>query len=237
MILLGLDLETTGLNPKGDRVTEIGAVLWDARARRPIVIFNELINLPALGVSVPPEITAITGIDDVMLKNWGQSSESVFAKLLTLIAEADYIVAHNGTNFDRPFLAAELERFNLRIDKPWIDTSTDVAYPPAITTRKLVHLAAEHGFLNPFAHRAVFDVLTMLEVLSTYDIDDVIRWANSPSVHVKAIVSYDDREKAKAAGFRWNPENKSWIKTLKDFQVDDLLRADPGFKIEVLSHQ
>jgi len=77
----------------------------------------------------------------------------------------------------------------------------DVPSPPQITTRKLAHLAAEHGFLNPFAHRAVFDVLTMLKILSCYPIENVIISSNQPLMKLVALVAFDGRYKAKARGF------------------------------------
>ena len=107
--------------------------------------------------------------------------------------------------------------------------------PPAITTRKLTHLAAEHGFLNPFPHRAVSDVLTMLKVLSHYDIAPVLESARQPSFTVKACVSYDDREKAKARGYRWDAARKIWTKIVKGHRLNDEIEAcKPEFAVVIL---
>lgn len=220
MTILGLDFETTGLDFTTDRITEIGAVLWDTEAGKPLVLFNHLVKHD----DAPPitdEITALTGITQAMIDAYGAHIEKLIPALLNLIAKAGAIVAHNGTGFDRPMLEAQMKRLNRAMpDTLWIDTSTDVPYPPQIKTRKLVHLAAEHGFLNPFAHRALFDVLTMLTILQRYDVAAVLETAKLPNLTVIALVSYDDREKARARGYRWHGETKTWRKTIKANHLD-----------------
>ena len=50
-LILGIDLEGmnedlvfSGVNTKVDRVTEVGAVLWDFDAKKPLQIMSELID-------------------------------------------------------------------------------------------------------------------------------------------------------------------------------------------------
>lgn len=229
MLLLGIDFETTGLDTKTLNLTEVGAVLWDTQLHRPIQLFNSLIHCP----EVPAEITALNGLtaDDCM--KHGRPLEEVVGVLQGLVVKylPAFLVGHNCTNFDKLIF----ERFCTDIGVvPWIDTSVDVPFPKSITTRKLSHLAAEHGFLNPFAHRALFDTMTMLRVLSHYDIEDVARSARTPNVTCIANVSYDDREKAKARGYRWDKGRGLWIKTMKQHQVEDEAK-EAGFPVKVLN--
>ena len=49
-----------------------------------------------------------------------------------------------------------------------------------IKTRSLPYLAADHGFLNPFPHRALFDVMTMIQIAGMYDINEILKYADSP---------------------------------------------------------
>lgn len=223
MLLLGLDFETTGLDTKTCDVIEVGAVLWESTRKQPLAMMSQLVSGPV----VPREITEITGIQqgDLLL---GYPIATVRAELLGMVDQAEVIVAHNGTNFDKPIF----ERL-INTQRLWVDTSVDVPYPKHITTRKLSHLAAEHGFANPFQHRAVFDVMTMLRVLSLYDLGPIVESAALLPLTVMADVSYDDREKAKARGYRWDGSRRIWTKTMKQPQLDREI-AEAGFSVRVI---
>ncbi|MCB0422832.1 MAG: hypothetical protein KDD61_17660 [Bdellovibrionales bacterium] len=223
MLILGLDFETTGLSPQTDRVIEIGAVVWDTDSQKPKALFSELV-LPAPFSGLSPEIVKVTGIDDETLKTFGVDGNQAFERLQSLVKECDYIVAHNAA-FDRGFYQQELLNYGMRdeYERPWIDTVLDVPYPEEIGTRKLTYLAAEHGFVNVYAHRAVFDTLTMLSILGQYPLDQVIARSQSPNVMVTSHVSFDEKDKAKNMGFRWDAPNKKWVKSMKlcDVEVTD----------------
>lgn len=224
MIVLGVDFETTSLEPATGRITEIGAVLWDTLENKPLKIYNELV---ACGAPIPDEITKITGITDKMIAEHGVPQDEAFIALGFLMMEAEYVLAHNAP-FDRAFYEETCKRLGHEVVlNKWIDTSVDVPYDEKISTRKLIHLAAEHGFLNPFAHRAVFDVLTMLAVCAKYDWQDIKRLSHEPNVKLIAQVSYDDREKAKARGYRWDAPAKQWVKTVKQSVVEREAREAP----------
>lgn len=236
MRLLGLDFETTGLDPKSDRVIEIGAVLWDTDEQKPLAIASEMIS----GPSPSEEITRITGIKKTHLDTYGIGSSLAFARLLGMFEHADAVVAHNAP-FDRGFLEQECQRHGLEMPKVlWIDTSVDVPYPPHVQTRKLTHLAADHGFANPFAHRAAFDVLTMLKILACYSTEQVVALAKEPNVTLVAQTTQPwhdggkSNEAAKARGYRWDGALKVWKKNVKKSQVAAELVAKE-FRVEEMS--
>ncbi len=61
----------------------------------------------------------------------------------------------------------------------------------------------------PFqSHRALFDVLTMLNILSKYNIDEIIKCAQSPLLRVTAHLDFDNKDLAIKSGFHWNKEKK-----------------------------
>lgn len=231
MLVLGLDFETTGLDTEKDSIIEIGAVLWDAKAKTPVRIGSMFINwLPQ--VTLTDEIVRLTGITDSFLENFGAEPASTLQDLINEIKNVPFVIAHNGTNFDKPILASNLKRCGLDMpETKWIDSSVDVPYPPHITTRKLVHLAAEHGFLNPFAHRATFDVLTMLMVVSKYDIEEIAATAAIPSVTLQAVVGFAEKDAAKSRGFRWNKASGQWVKTVKENKIEEEMRSYP-FRVQ-----
>jgi DNA polymerase-3 subunit epsilon len=214
MIICALDLETTGLDPEKDQVTEVGAVLWDTEINQPIKFFNKLLKIKG---SVPELIVKLTGITDELLDMYGESPDDVWADFINFKNEAEMFMAHNAP-FDRAFTENQIGEDSFRL---WIDSSVDVDYPESITTRKLTHLAAEHGFVNPFAHRAMTDVLTMCQVVSQYDWETTIKNAKTPNVAMRAMVTYDQNQKAKGAGYRWDSTRKFWIKNVKEHRVNE----------------
>jgi DNA polymerase-3 subunit epsilon len=237
MIILGLDLETTGLDANKDYITEVGAVLWDTELNSPIKIMGYLVKAPAEAFG--EKVIQLTGITPYMSDKYGHDSERALRQLLSLYQQADYICAHNA-QFDRKFLVGWIGKHNLDFDedKLWIDTKTDLELSPDWST-KLTYLATEHGFINPFPHRAVFDVMTMLRILSKYDIDKVIDIAKSPTLTVKAIVSMEQRELAKTRGYHAQYENGKfimWSMPIKECFLEREKQAAP-FPIQILQNQ
>lgn len=226
MLFCGLDFETSGLIATQDRITEIGWVIYDPLAKKPLSIHSELV----WDKSYPPLtnfITELTGITNSDLEKYGIEPKEAIGTLLADIKKCTHVVAHNAP-FDKSFLHHEqVRQGRIPIDVPWIDTSKDVPYPKNITTRKLVHLAAEHGFVNPMAHRAVTDVLTMLKILGSYDAQEVINWSISPTVKIKAMVTRENKDLAKERGYRWDSPSVAWFKEIKEFQLVGEIKESP----------
>lgn len=93
-----LDLETTGLSPDGDAITEIGAVRYSMGLETGR--FQSLINPDA---PIPPRITVVTGITQAMVIDAPKIGEAL-PSLLEFIGDA-VIVGHN-VRFDMSFLNA-----------------------------------------------------------------------------------------------------------------------------------
>lgn len=231
MIVLGLDLETTGLSPVDNRVTEIGYVLWDTQKSYPLLMESHFVGSPEVIRQNLQEIVNITGISCDILESYGSLSEDVCKKLdnFLILHNPKYIIAHNGDAFDKPFLLEEFKRSGVtekRVDTiPWIDTRFDLPYEKNPRSMHLNHLAMDEGFINPFPHRALTDVLTMLRVMSKFDFDSILAYKTIPWVYVRALVSYDDRDKAKQQKYMWEQVGdrkfpKSWVKKLKQSYLE-----------------
>ena len=221
MRLLGIDFETTGLDPEKDKIIEVGAILYDWETKQPVKIMSEFISCE--NNNLPTKITKLTGINPFIWDNYGIKKEKAFFELSLLVSKADYIIAHNAS-FDKSFFDKEITS-----EKQWICSRMDIDYPLEITTRKLTYLAAEHNIINPFRHRAVFDVLTMMEIVKQYDIKKIIERSKSPTITIQALVSYEEREKAKDAGFHWEAKSKTWQMLIKEC---DLQNKNFDFKIK-----
>lgn len=233
MIIAGIDFETSGLLPQTDRVIEVGAVLWDTNEDSQLWMISDFVIDSTTPDPLDPEITRITGITNEMLRKYGKHPIPVFSALNDMIYQSEAVVAHFGTDFDKKFYEAEMQRHELKVcERTWIDTAIDLPFPEHIKTRNLMHLAAEHGFLNPFPHRAVYDVLTMLKIFECYDAKAALEYARQPIVIAQALVSFDDREKAKARSYQWNQSwaPGMWAKRMRlpDFQREE---TEAPFKV------
>jgi DNA polymerase-3 subunit epsilon len=239
--ICGIDLETTGLDLQKDFITEIAWIIKDVGDSKNLVQHSSLVITPLL--FIPDEITLLTKITKLHLDAAGRELKLVLNDLFDDLEnfKVDYIVAHNGENFDKPMLFANAQRVGwdpARLSVPWLDTRNDIVFPPAWTSRRLSHLAAELGFLNPFPHSALFDVATMLKVLEHFNIDDVIRRSQEPWVVLRALTNYDEREKAKQRRFSWErcgdkTYPKCWVKRVKASDVPSE-KAEADFEITII---
>lgn len=221
MIVAGIDFETTSVDPETCHPTEFALILWDSDTAEIVESTSFLLTVPE---TVPIDNSEITGITRHMVDTAGYSWSKVEGRMLDRLNFADYLMAHNIA-FDRTILKRVINWKNYYGEKPfndehWIDTMTDVPYPPHIRTRSLPYLAAEHGFVNPFPHRALFDVATMIKIAGLYDFDEILKYANSPNLWIRATVSFDDKQLAKDRHFRWDPTNKLWVKQVKEMNLD-----------------
>lgn len=243
MRILGLDFETTGFDTKNDRIIEIGAVLYETDEKKVIHGYGCYIHEENYN-PLSKEIIRVTGITDDILKEFGRSPFSALKQLndYTLGANVRYIVAHNGENFDKPFLYSELARHGLSqslTELPWIDTRNDIPFDVEPDSRKLKHLALDAGFINPFPHRAQYDVLTMLKVLEQHDFQKIVEYSKIPWITVRAYVDYDKRELAKEKRYSWEnlgdkKYSKCWVKRIKENQLENE-RKTSAFEVLVIS--
>lgn len=222
MILLGLDLETGGSFDKPlekNFVTEIGMVLWDTEQKAPVKIYNEIILWP--GTLVADEAAEYNGVTQQMTQDWGVPPDRARSALCEFLKRADYVVAHNGRAFDLPIVMQTWSDCGAD-QKIWIDTMEDVPYPKDCRSRNLTYLTAFHKLLNPFPHRAVTDVLIMLEILAQYDINEVIKRAEAPRWRIEAVcLPFARKDEAKTMGFRWDAPNKIWYKNYNDYELEN----------------
>jgi DNA polymerase-3 subunit epsilon len=240
MLLLGLDLETgaaLSAGPDHNFITEVGLVLWDTEFAQPVELMSLLLK-PEQPLST--ESIDYTGISEPLLARHGRPCDiRTLQPIANLMHKADYIVAHNGREFDRPLISAAFAHFGLKMPlTPWLDTQFDIDYPRSCISRNLIYLAGFHGMVNPFRHRAVTDVLTMLTILERYDLATVIANSQRQWLMVQAVVSYEQREQAKEKGFRWQSDagrvyEKAWVKRVRDDHLA-ALQASCDFNLTVL---
>ena len=144
--IVALDIETTGLSPENDAITEIGAVRFSGR--RVEAEWSTLINP---GRRIPQEITQLTGITDAMVRG-APMVRDVLEDLDHFVGDAP-ILGHN-VRFDLSFLRKQgLFRHNEPLD------TYDMAaiLLPTAGRYNLGALAQFLGILLPATHRALDD--------------------------------------------------------------------------------
>ena len=143
------DIETTGLSPLRDKITEIGAVK---------VVNGEITDTFSTfanpGIPIPAKITQLTGITDDMVKDAPSQSEAVSAFLE--FAGDNVLVAHNAP-FDTSFIRRACENMNREYDYASIDTVAIArAILPDIKNVKL-DTVANYLRLGSFNHHRATD--------------------------------------------------------------------------------
>ncbi|PLX16532.1 MAG: hypothetical protein C0601_10070 [Candidatus Muiribacterium halophilum] len=236
MLLLGLDIETSDCPHERDpenrtAIIEVGAVLYDWKKKTPVEIMNFLVRPYHKRFKLNRFVKDLTGITDQMLKDHGHDIKEVLATLAKLARKADYMVGHNGREFDQMMIEKESKRFNIDFpEKIMIDTLKDIHYPDTCKYKNLTYLAGYHGIIAG-QHRALFDVFTMMNLLALYDVKKIISKMESSKKLIKAERGRD-RELLKSFGFNWNRSKRRWEKEIFSWEYQRLKKNLP-FRIKM----
>jgi len=190
--MVAFDIETTGLSPKTERITEIGAV----KLRGGVIVdtFSTFVNP---GKAIPAKIVELTGITDAMVADAPGEAEAVQA-FLEFCGDAP-IIAHNA-GFDTSFIRAACTRMEKPYTPSVIDTLT---FCRAMVISKRQHsldkMAKYFGVENPSHHRAVNDAQVcaqiwvalsrQLEAMGVSDLADIDK-KMAGNVDIKTLPSY-----------------------------------------------
>ncbi len=204
--ILILDTETTGVDPKVDAVIEVGCILYSVEHVTPIEYYAALIR---------HDSNAAESINRISIASLADARPAPVAweRVQILAEKADAIVAHNAP-FDFGFSPV-----GIREAAPWICSMSDLAWPKQGQSRSLVSLTLDHDLGIVMAHRALSDC-DMLARLFTRahelgcDLSAMLARGLRPKALFQAIVSFDDKDKAKAAGFQWEAPTKRWLRTM-----------------------
>jgi DNA polymerase III subunit epsilon len=155
-----LDFETTGLDPRVARLTEVAALRIEGDR-----ITGRFETLVDPGVAVPASITELTGISTEMLRSAPKVGD-VIPALRRFIGGA-CVVAHHGS-FDQKFYEHELRRRRMRSFSRDFLCTVRIArrVVPGLSSYGLASLARHCGALFiGTAHRATADAEVTVAVL------------------------------------------------------------------------
>lgn len=152
-----LDIETTGLSFRTEKITELGAVIY--KNGEIIDEFECFVNPEK---PIPAEVVEVTHITDDMVKD-AETIETILPKFLEFIGDR-VIVAHNA-DFDVGFIKYNAEKLGIKVENTYIDTlrlAKDLF--PDYKKYKLGIIAEKLGIKVDVAHRALDDVITLVKV-------------------------------------------------------------------------
>jgi len=145
-----LDLETTGLSPKDDGITEIGAVILEEG--QPAREWSTLVRPPK---PIPPEIARMTGITNEMVRDAPTFAE--VAPQLAALLDGALMVAHNA-RFDYGFLKQAFARLDMPFFAPTLCTARLAReLEPDLESAGLDALSARYRLPGTDRHRALGD--------------------------------------------------------------------------------
>ncbi|GDX72092.1 DNA polymerase III subunit epsilon [Cyanobium sp.] len=211
--LLILDTETTGLDPDRHHCIEVGAVLFDVPHRA--VLSQVSFLLPC----ARNEAEAVNGIA-AAISQLPQPWQSGLACFEAMLESAELVVAHNAA-FDRQW-------FGLGplppIHKPWLCSMEDLRWPAERQLRatpSVRDLALAYGVPVWAAHRALTDCIYLAQVFERCgELEQLLEQGLEPRRLYRARVSYEERHRAREAGFRWNdPVSGAWTRRLSEREV------------------
>ena len=154
-----LDLETTGLSFRTEKITEVG--IMKIKDGEVIDEFSCFVNPEK---PIPQKVVEVTNITDDMVKD-AETIDKVFPKILEFVGDS-ILVAHNA-DFDIGFLKYNAKELGYTLDNTYIDTlrlAKDLF--PDFKKYKLGIIADKLGITVEVAHRALDDVDTTVKVFN-----------------------------------------------------------------------
>lgn len=152
-----IDVETTGVNAKSDRLTEIAIIIFDGE--KIVKEYSSLINPE---IKIPYRITQITGINNQMVASAPKFYE--LAKEIVEITKGCTFVAHNAA-FDYRFIRAEFDSLGYNYERKILDTiKLARKFIPGLRSYSLGKLCDEIGIKINNRHRAMGDAKATVEL-------------------------------------------------------------------------
>ncbi len=155
-----VDLETTGTSVESDEIVSLAVVRLDAEG----VELDRFASLVRPAGPIPPEATAVHGIDDASVA--AAPAFAVLAPEVLGLLDRAVFVAHNA-DFDRPLLEHAFARAGIRYRPAGVACTLDAfrLLEPLERSHRLEAICARHGVALDDAHDARGDVLATTELL------------------------------------------------------------------------
>jgi len=217
-----LDLETTGIHKKDDKIIEIAlkVIQINKHTGEELKAIAEYESFQDPGIHIPKEATRINNITDDMVKD----HEIDWNKVSEIFSISQLFVAHNA-NFDRAFLDRYLE---LSKTKVWACSINDINWiERGFTNMKLELLSHWHGFYYD-SHRAMNDVDATIHLVThphykeNKPIVELINNARKPQSRIIVKFNYDKElvDLIKSKRYYFNNITKEWNKIISREELE-----------------
>ena len=232
--ILILDTETTGLDPKKDSIIEVAAILVDLNHKR-----IECQRSGLIYALTNQESEIITGISQLMLDGVKSAFDDPFNSIKIMAEQSTCIVAHNA-EFDKGFVEAKGIVLNDKNNSPleWICSYRDISYDIETENKKLSTLAEAYEVKSDGAHRALADVTMLAHILFKVpnieeQVFSAIENKKKPEIKIISLAPFEMKEDVKKAGFRWNPQDKTWWKNIRAANESEVNKIIGAFGFDV----
>ncbi|MBF0198102.1 MAG: hypothetical protein HQL32_10335 [Planctomycetes bacterium] len=221
--LLGVivDVETTGLNFDEDKIIELGMIVFRFnRDGQVLEVVEEVDMFEDPGISIPPEITKLTGITEEMV----HGKKIYEQKVRDILSTSVLVIAHNA-GFDRRFLEQRLSEFE-KIH--WACSQKQVPWKSeGFSGVKQEYIAYNFHFFYE-AHRAIDDCRALLHIMTRELLESkllvlkvLLENARKPSFKISALnAPFDKKDHLKKRGYRWDSENRYWATEVNEDELE-----------------
>ena len=214
--IIVLDTETTGLDQSRELIIELALLRVDIdnATGLPVGAVQVYDGLEDPGKPIPPEVVALTGIQDADVR--GHKLDA--ARVAEMLEGVDLVIAHNA-GFDRPFVEKRFAQF---AELNWACSFADIDWKAqGQGSAKLESLAQARGWFFD-AHRAEMDCHALLAVLAHQlpacghtGLAELLQAAQRPSYTLLATnAPFEAKDLLKARSYRWNSEQRVWATRL-----------------------
>ena len=210
-----LDIETTGLNPYRDHVTELGAV--KVRANKVVDEFSQLVVYPRSN-HVPSFITKLNGITEDLLLKKGKPVKEAMTAFRTFIGD-DIVIGYN-VNFDLNFLYDLARKFHLpELSNDYVDVLrlARVYYPHQ--HNRLLDCIQRAGIAQVEQHHGLEDSLDTKKVYDDFRQHFTPELLQKAQGKLKNIDLLQDELEVWELGFR-NPVNNKKIAFAPEVEIN-----------------
>ena len=222
-----LDLETTGLDKKEDKIIEIAikCIEITKESGQDIAVIDSYESLQDPGCPIPEISTQINGITDEMVQ--GKSIDWAYVE--NILNKSQLIIAHNA-QFDRSFMDLTLP---LSKNKIWACSINDIDWDErGFKSFKQELLCIWHGFYYD-SHRAMIDVDALIHLLthSSYannkPIVELIQNAKKSICRIEAtFAKFKYKNLLKKRQYKWynadsgNRDDNAWYKLINHADIE-----------------